>query len=93
MPHLYRWGIVNELPGASYGKIELNVSIPYFQTHMIWSLRPTKIIIKGAEIKAKECSVMEKKKKKKKKRKEKEKERKEKNNKKIRLASLSAQIT
>ena len=24
MPRLYRWGIVNELPWASYGKIEFN---------------------------------------------------------------------
>ena len=51
---------------------------------MIWMcptciLRPTKIIIKGAELKIKVCSVIEKKKEKKQKRK-KNKERKEKNN-------------
>ena len=49
-------------------------------------LRPTKIIIKGAESKIEVCSVIKKKKKKKKKKKRKEKKRKEKkrkNNQKI----------
>ena len=36
MPRLYQWRIVYELPGASYRKIEFNLSIPYLQTHMIW---------------------------------------------------------
>ena len=60
-------------------------------------LRPTKIIIKGAELKIKVCSVIKKKKKKKKKKKEKEKRKTTKEKKRtiktFRLVSLSAQIT
>ena len=66
MPRLYRWWIVYELSGASYGKSEFNISIPYLQIQMIWKndlnvpylhLRPIRIIIKGAELKIKVCSV------------------------------------
>ena len=52
-------------------------------------LRPTKIIIKGTELKIKVCSVIKKKKKKERKRK-KEKKR---TTKKFRLVSVPAQIT
>ena len=59
------------LPRASCGKIEFNIGIPYLQTRMIWQndlnvpyfhFKASNIIIKGAELKIKVCSVIKKKK-------------------------------